>query len=161
MFLTALRPSLRRICGSHPSGREWTDLHELVQHTTLTEANLQALASDAGIAAGPASGRAASDAAAPSKRKGEHTRRSDSARAPAPSAKRPRSDSDRSASAPAGKKRARPSPFGLTDAEAVQRCSGGRCIATSRVTAGGMLAPNCRQAWQGGPRLSATGHLGL
>ena len=100
VFLTALRPSLRRSCGSHPSGREWTDLHELVQHTTLTEANLQALASDAGNAAGPASGRAASGAAAAPKRKGEHTRRSDSVRAPAPSAKRPRSGSDRSASAP-------------------------------------------------------------
>ncbi len=99
-----------------------------MQHATLTEANLQALASDAGIAAGPASGRAASGAAAPSQRKGEHTRRSDSARAPAPSAKRLRSDSDRSASAPAGKKRARPSPFGLTDAEAAQHRAEDRCL---------------------------------
>ncbi len=50
VFLMALKPELRLACGAHPSGREWTNLHDLVQQATLTEANLGALPASAGRA---------------------------------------------------------------------------------------------------------------
>lgn len=47
-FIAALKTSLRRICGTDPSGAEWNDLNSLVTFATIKEADLS-LGDDAGV----------------------------------------------------------------------------------------------------------------
>ena len=122
VFLMALKPELRLACGAHPSGREWTNLHDLVQLATLTEANLGALPASAGRAQDLKSTATASASASAGKGNPQWTKkRAAGFKSTSASAeKRPRNVG---ATASAGT-----SVFGITDAEYQRRRANNHCL---------------------------------
>jgi hypothetical protein len=153
VFISALRPAIRRACASQPDGKEWTSLHELIQRATLTEANLVALPYDTG---GASSAVAATGAGAPSAGRGNSgTKRRNGGTSSGSNAKKPRGTGygggmgrnhgngrgNGTAAGPPGSDPNQMLVWGVTRAAATVRRNAGECLYCGRH--GHMWGPAC------------------